>query len=87
MASTIPASSSPPGQCQPSAADIASRFDGTPKFPVRVTLAELVAMLSGVADLRMGRPMERVLRQTVVAMRLGAAAGMDQAAWQGYLVR
>jgi HD-GYP domain-containing protein (c-di-GMP phosphodiesterase class II) len=46
----------------------------------RVTLAELVATLSLVADLGMGRPMERVLRQTVVAMRLGAAAGMDQAA-------
>ena len=38
----------------------------------RVTLAELVATLSLVADLGMGRPMERVLRQTVVAMRLGA---------------
>jgi HD-GYP domain-containing protein (c-di-GMP phosphodiesterase class II) len=48
--------------------------------PVRVTLAELVATLSLVADLGMGRPMERVLRQTVVAMRLGTAAGMDQAA-------
>lgn len=48
-------------------------------FPGRVTLAELVAMLSLVADLGMGRPMERVLRQTVVAMRLGAAAGMDPA--------
>ena len=47
--------------------------------PMRVTLAELVAMLSLVADLGMGRPMERVLRQTVIAMRLGAAAGMDQA--------
>ena len=46
----------------------------------RVTLAELVATLSLVADLGMGRPMERVLRQTVVAMRLGAAAGMGQAA-------
>jgi HD-GYP domain-containing protein (c-di-GMP phosphodiesterase class II) len=45
----------------------------------RVTLAELVATLSLVADLGMGRPTERVLRQTVVAMRLGAAAGMDQA--------
>jgi HD-GYP domain-containing protein (c-di-GMP phosphodiesterase class II) len=45
-----------------------------------VTLAELVATLSLVADLGMGRPMERVLRQTVVAMRVGAAAGMDQAA-------
>ena len=45
-----------------------------------VTLAELVATLSLVADLGMGRPMERVLHQTVVAMRLGGAAGMDQAA-------
>jgi hypothetical protein len=45
-----------------------------------VTLAELVATLSLVADLGMGRPMERVLRQTVVAMRLGAAAGLDQGA-------
>lgn len=45
----------------------------------RVTLAELVATLSLVADLGMGRPMERVLRQTVIAMRLGTAAGMDQA--------
>ena len=45
-----------------------------------VTLAELVATLSLVADLGMGRPMERVLRQTVVAMRLGAAAGLDQPA-------
>ena len=44
-----------------------------------VTLAELVATLSLVADLGMGRPMERALRQTVVAMRLGAAAGMDRA--------
>jgi HD-GYP domain-containing protein (c-di-GMP phosphodiesterase class II) len=47
--------------------------------PRRVTLAELVATLSLLADLGMGRPMERVLRQTVVAMRLGAAAGMEQA--------
>jgi HD-GYP domain-containing protein (c-di-GMP phosphodiesterase class II) len=46
----------------------------------RVTLAELVATLSLVADLGMGRPMERVLRQTAIAMRLGAAAGLDQAA-------
>ena len=44
-----------------------------------MTLAELVATLSLVADLGMGRPMERVLRQTVVAMRLAAVAGMGQA--------
>ena len=53
----------------------------TASGPVRpVTLAELVATLSLAADLGMGRPMERVLRQTVVAMRLGAAAGTDRAA-------
>jgi len=48
-------------------------------FPGRVSLAELVATLSLVADLGMGRPVERVLRQTVIAMRLGAVAGLDQA--------
>ncbi len=47
--------------------------------PARVTLAELVATLSLVSDLGMGQPMERILRQTVIAMRLGTAAGMAQA--------
>jgi HD-GYP domain-containing protein (c-di-GMP phosphodiesterase class II) len=42
--------------------------------PVR--LSELVATMSLVSDLGMGRPMERVLRQTVVAMRLADAAGV-----------
>ena len=45
-----------------------------PNPPVR--LAELVATLSLVSDLGMGRPMERVLRQTVVAMRLADIAGV-----------
>lgn len=40
--------------------------------PVR--LSELVATMSLVSDLGMGRPMERVLRQTVIAMRLADAA-------------
>jgi HD-GYP domain-containing protein (c-di-GMP phosphodiesterase class II) len=44
-----------------------------------VSLAEMVATLSLVADLGMGRPMERVLRQTVIAMRLGTAAGLEPA--------
>jgi HD-GYP domain-containing protein (c-di-GMP phosphodiesterase class II) len=44
-----------------------------------VRLSELVATLSLVSDLGMGRPSERVLRQTVVAMRLGAAAGLPEA--------
>ena len=40
-------------------------------------LSELVATLSLVSDLGMGRPMERVLRQTVIAMRLAEDAGVD----------
>jgi HD-GYP domain-containing protein (c-di-GMP phosphodiesterase class II) len=43
----------------------------------RVRLSELVATLSLVADLGMGRPMERVLRQTVIAMRLADLADVD----------
>ena len=39
-------------------------------IPEPVRLSELVATLSLVSDLGMGRPMERVLRQTVIAMRL-----------------
>lgn len=42
----------------------------------QVCLSELVATLSLVSDLGMGRPTERVLRQTVVAMRLADAAAM-----------
>ncbi|HEX9547343.1 MAG TPA: hypothetical protein VF942_08395, partial [Acidimicrobiales bacterium] len=49
------------------------------KSPVEsgVRLSELVATLSLISDLGMGRPMERVLRQTVIAMRLATAAGVD----------
>lgn len=45
-------------------------------------LSELVATLSLVSDLGMGRPMERVLRQTVIAMRLAedAEVGPDVSA-------
>jgi HD-GYP domain-containing protein (c-di-GMP phosphodiesterase class II) len=39
-----------------------------------VKLSELVATLSLVSDLGMGRPVERVLRQTVIAMRLADLA-------------
>src|SRR4029077_14046785 len=42
-----------------------------------VRLSELVATLSLVSDLGMGRPMERVLRQTVIAMRLATVASLD----------
>jgi HD-GYP domain-containing protein (c-di-GMP phosphodiesterase class II) len=41
------------------------------------SLAELVSTLSIASDLGMGRPVERVLRQTVIAMRLADAAGVD----------
>jgi len=44
----------------------------------RVRLSELVATLSLVSDLGMGRPVERVLRQTVIAMRLADVAGVAQ---------
>jgi HD-GYP domain-containing protein (c-di-GMP phosphodiesterase class II) len=47
--------------------------------PEPVRLSELVSTLSLVSDLGMGRPMERVLRQTVVAMRLADAAGVGAA--------
>src|SRR4051812_11115637 len=43
-------------------------------LPEPVRLSELVATLSLASDLGMGRPMERVLRQTVIAMRLAEAA-------------
>ncbi|MFO0930991.1 MAG: HD domain-containing phosphohydrolase [Gemmataceae bacterium] len=41
-----------------------------------VRLAELVASLSLATDLGLGQPQEHVLRQTVIATRLAAAAGM-----------
>ena len=42
----------------------------------RIRLAELVATLSLISDLGMGRPTERVLRQTVIAMRMADAASL-----------
>ena len=41
------------------------------------SLAELVSTLAIASDLGMGRPVERVLRQTVIAMRLADAADVD----------
>jgi DNA-binding CsgD family transcriptional regulator len=43
-----------------------------------VKLSELVATLSSLSDLGMGRPVERVLRQTVIAMRLAELADIDK---------
>jgi HD-GYP domain-containing protein (c-di-GMP phosphodiesterase class II) len=44
----------------------------------RVTLAELLAVLSLAADLGMGQPMEHVLRQCLIALRLAARLGVGQ---------
>ncbi|MFC1405564.1 MULTISPECIES: HD domain-containing phosphohydrolase [Streptacidiphilus] len=44
----------------------------------RVRLAELLAVLSLGADLGMGQPMEHVLRQCLVALRLAGELGLDE---------
>ena len=43
-----------------------------------VRLAELVAALSLGIDLGFGQPMEHVLRQCLIALRLGEAIGLDE---------
>ena len=45
----------------------------------RVTLAELLAVLSLAADLGMGQPMEHVLRQCLISLRLAERLGLDAA--------
>jgi len=45
-----------------------------------VRLAELLAVLSLGADLGMNQPMEHVLRQSQIALRLGELLGFDEAA-------
>ena len=44
-----------------------------------VRLAELLAVLSLAADLGMGQPMEHVLRQCLISLRLAQRLGMDAA--------
>src|SRR3954468_11054427 len=44
---------------------------------VHVRMAELVAALSLGIDLGFGQPMEHVLRQCLIALRLGEAGGLD----------
>ena len=43
-----------------------------------VRLAELVATLALAIDLGMGQPMEHVLRQSLIALRLGERLGLDE---------
>src|SRR3954453_11599369 len=45
-----------------------------------VRLAELVAALSLGIDLGFGQPMEHVLRQCLIALRLGERIGLDEEA-------
>ena len=49
----------------------------------RVRLAELVAALSLGIDLGFGQPMEHVLRQCLIALRLAEARGLDEEARAG----
>src|SRR6185436_19689134 len=52
---------------------MAARPTGT-----RVRLAELIAMLSLGTDLGMGQPMEHVMRQSLIALRLAERLGLDE---------
>src|SRR3954470_5378206 len=49
----------------------------------KVRLPELWATLSLGTDLGMGQPMEHVLRQTLIALRLAERLGLDEAAKAG----
>lgn len=62
---------------QEHASGASENIDVEPSIPLlpSVSLAEMVATLSFASDLGMGFPMERALRQTVIAMRL--ASTMD----------
>ena len=44
---------------------------------MRVRLAELIAMISLGTDLGMGQPMEHVMRQSLIALRLAERLGLD----------
>ena len=50
---------------------------GTPEDRPNVRLAELVAALSLGVDLGFGQPMEHVLRQCLIALRLAERLGLD----------
>ena len=50
-----------------------------PRTVARVRLAELIAMISLGTDLGMGQPMEHVLRQSLIALRLAEQLGLDEA--------
>src|SRR3954462_5057396 len=49
-----------------------------PRTVARVRLAELIAMISLGTDLGMGQPMEHVLRQSLIALRLADRLALDE---------
>src|SRR5215471_2708180 len=51
---------------------------GSPADGAQVRLAELVAALSLGVDLGFGQPMEHVLRQCLIALRLAERVGLDE---------
>ena len=53
--------------------EVAGEIDHT-----QVRLAELVAALSLGIDLGFGQPMEHVLRQCLIALRLAEGLGLDE---------
>ena len=54
-------------------------INSLPSADSGVRLAELMASLSMATDLGMGQPMEHAMTTCVLAVRLGAALGMDEA--------
>jgi HD-GYP domain-containing protein (c-di-GMP phosphodiesterase class II) len=66
-------------RCPPtSAADSVGEVNGVSSDPSRVRLAELVAALSLGIDLGFGQPMEHVLRQCMIALRLAECVGFGE---------
>src|SRR5215210_1075321 len=55
------------------------RWVGKPREVAPIRLAELVASLSLGIDLGFGQPMEHVLRQCLIALRLGELLDLDDA--------
>jgi hypothetical protein len=49
-----------------------------PPSGTRVRLAELIAMISLGTDLGFGQPMEHVMRQSLIALRLAERLGLDE---------
>ena len=58
-----------------------------PTIHPEVRLAELVATLSLGTDLGLGQPMEHVIRQTLIALRMSELLGLDRVRARGRLLR